>query len=244
MGAMGNQIGVITDLEAAVLASGFDEDIYVLVPELQKEIDGLKHNTCADRSVLKEIRERAPKPVWLGLKNSTSLDELPLQIEVLPTDRIGRYYNSMRPEIQLMMGEPMQVSQFSGLIVGNSPTQEMFNECELIRRIFNSGHDLIRQRTIAEEDRVRHSTATLDAALAARDEDAIAAARLEHVEAHQPQGLVPGDAQHRAQQQVAAGHRLAGHPCVPPGIRGCALRADRRDSVGCRDAQGARGGSG
>jgi len=41
MGAMGNQIGVITDLEVAALASGFDEDIYVLVPELQKEIDGL-----------------------------------------------------------------------------------------------------------------------------------------------------------------------------------------------------------
>ena len=99
----GNQIGVITDLEAAVLASGFDEDIYVLVPELQKEIDGLKHNTCADRSVLKEIRERAPKPAWLSLKNPTSLSDMPLQLDVLPTDRIGRYYNSLRPEIAFMI---------------------------------------------------------------------------------------------------------------------------------------------
>ncbi len=183
MGAMGNQIGVITDLEAAVLASGFDEDIYVLVPELQKEIDGLKHNTCADRSVLKEIRERAPKPAWLSLKNPTSLDDLPLQIDVLPTDRIGRYYNSLRPEIAFMMGEPMQVTQFAGLIVGNSPTQEMFNECELIRRIFNSGHDIIRTRTNAEAARVTHAIAALEAALNSRDEDAIAAARKARIKA-------------------------------------------------------------
>ena len=177
MGAMGNQIGVITDLEAAALASGFDEDIYVLVPELQKEIDGLKHNTCADRSVLKEIRERAPKPVWLSLKNPTSLNDLPLQLDVLPTDRIGRYYNSLRPEIAFMMGDPMQVSQFAGLIVGNSPTQEMFNECELIRCIFNSGHDIIRTKTNAEADRVTRTIAALEAALKSKDEDAIAVAR-------------------------------------------------------------------
>ena len=95
--------------------------------------------------------------MWLSLKNPTSLNDMPLQLDVLPTDRIGRYYNSLRPEIAFMMGEPMQVSQFAGLIVGNSPTQEMFNECELIRCIFNSGHDIIRTKTNAEADRVTRS---------------------------------------------------------------------------------------
>jgi hypothetical protein len=127
--------------------------------------------------VLKEIRERAPKPVWLSLKNPTSLNDMPLQLDVLPTDRIGRYYNSLRPEIAFMMGDPMQVSQFAGLIVGNSPTQEMFNECELIRCIFNSGHDIIRTKTNAEADRVTRAIAALEAALKSKDEDAIAAAR-------------------------------------------------------------------
>ena len=137
---MGNQIGVITDLESACLASGLDEEIYVLVVRsFRRRSTGLKHNTCADRSVLKGIRESAPKPEWLNLKNPTSLSDMPLQLDVLPTDRIGKYYNRLRPMIEFMMGEPMQVSQFAGLIVGNTPTQEMFNECELIRRIFNSG---------------------------------------------------------------------------------------------------------
>ena len=177
MGTMGNQIGVITDLESACLASGLDEEIYVLVVELQKEIDGLKHNTCADRSVLKGIRERAPKPEWLTLKNPTSLSKLPVQIQVLDTDRIGKCYNVLRPMIEFMMGEPMQVSQFAGLIVGNTPTQEMFNECELIRRVFNSGHDMVRSKTDAEATRVKQAAAALEAALKAKDEDAIAAAR-------------------------------------------------------------------
>jgi len=103
-----------------------------------KGIDGLKHNTCADKSVLRGIREKAPKPAWLNCKNPTLLANMPLHLDVLPTDRIGQYYNRIRPMIELMMGEPMQVSQFAGLIVGNTPTQEMFNECEFIRAIHNS----------------------------------------------------------------------------------------------------------
>ena len=54
----GNQIGVITDLMSSCVASGRDDLLYELVGELQLEIDSLKHNTGADRSKLREIREQ------------------------------------------------------------------------------------------------------------------------------------------------------------------------------------------
>ena len=189
MGAMGNQIGVITDLMSACLASGEDELVYDLVAELQKEIDGLKHNTCADKSVLRGIREKAPKPAWLNCKNPTSLANMPLHLDVLPTDRIGQYYNRIRPMIELMMGEPMQVSQFAGLIVGNTPTQEMFNECEFIRAIHNSTHEKLRIKTNTEAERVKDANIALESALKSKDEDAIATARKARTKALKAQEL-------------------------------------------------------
>lgn len=179
MGAMGNQIGVITDLISACIACGHEEAVYELVGELQKEIDSLKHNTRADRSVLKGIREKAPKPEWLNYKKAQSLKELPMldQKTLLDTDRIGKFYQKLRSRIDLMMGEPMQLSQFAGLVVGNTPTQEMFDECETIRRVFNAAHNVIRAATDAEDGRVAAARKAVEEAMKSKDDDMLAKAR-------------------------------------------------------------------
>jgi tryptophan 2,3-dioxygenase len=114
---------------------------------------------------------------------------MPLHLDVLPTDRIGQYYNRIRPMIELMMGEPMQVSQFAGLIVGNTPTQEIFNECEFIRAIHNSTHEKLRIKTNTEAERVKDANIALEAALKSKDEDAIATARKARTKALKAQEL-------------------------------------------------------
>ena len=177
MGAMGNQIGVITNLISSCIACGLNELVYVLVVELQKEIDSLKHNTCADKSVLQGIREKAPKPAWLALKDPTSLTQLPMHLDVHASDRVGECYNVLRKRINVMMGQPMQVSQFSGLLVGNTPTQEMFDECSFIKKVHFLGHEMVRKRTDAEALRVKQANEALAGALKSKDEDAICAAR-------------------------------------------------------------------
>jgi hypothetical protein len=186
MGAMGNQIGVITNLVSACIASAKELFVYEydgdssngLVAQLQKEIDSLKHNTCADKAVIKAIRDQAPKPLWLDLKNATSLKELPMSLEVLPTDRIGMCYNVLREEIDLMMGTPMQVSQFAGLLVGNTPTKQMFDECTMIKTMHYVGHEIVRKRTDAEAARVRQAKENLDSLKGSQDLEAIRKARL------------------------------------------------------------------
>jgi len=174
MGAMGNQIGRITNLISSCIAADRNELVYEpLCPELQKEIDSLKHNTCADKRVLQGISDQVKPPLWLDLKKATSLNQLPLFLEVLPTDRVGYCYNVLRAEIDLMMGTPMQVSQFAGLIVGNTPTHEMFEECRFIKTVHFAGHQQFRERSNKEAARVKQAKEELDRAKKSDDKDAI-----------------------------------------------------------------------
>ena len=194
--AMGNQIGVITDLMSTALANERKDLLYELVPELQKEIDSLKHNVRADRSKLKSIREQLPyKPEWLRLKDVKSLRDLPLHLagardetgnetKAIPeSDRIGKTYNALRKDLAEMVGKPLQLSQFAGLVVGNTPTEAMFQECRLINRIWACGSGMIRSVLEAEKRAMVAAGKRLDDALAApapeRDEEVIGRLRKE-----------------------------------------------------------------
>jgi hypothetical protein len=168
---LGNQIGVITNLMSSALANGREDLVYVLVPELQKEIDGLKHNTRADRSILKGVRDQLQTPEWLGYGKVKSLNELPEDLkETLPSDRIGHCYVALRKDIKEMVGDVMSVGQFAGLLVGHTPTQEMFNECRTMIQVFAAGHGIIREAFERERKACEAAQAKLNAAIKAKDE--------------------------------------------------------------------------
>ena len=136
----GNQIGVITDLMSSCVAAGRHDLLYELVIQLQQEIDSLKHNTRADRKTLASIRSEVRPAPWLALKEARAINdrELPLSLEVLPTDRIGRLYNILRKHIEELMEKPFPIEQFRGLITGNQVTDRMFEEARLINSVYAS----------------------------------------------------------------------------------------------------------
>ena len=79
LNARGNRIGTITDLKTRCYAAGRNDLAYLLVGELQKELDSLKHGVRADTKLLNEIRQQVPMCPWLLLKNVQRVSELPLQ---------------------------------------------------------------------------------------------------------------------------------------------------------------------
>ena len=156
----GNQIGVITDLMSSCVAAGRHDLLYELVAELQLEIDSLKHNTGADRKKLQAIRQQVSPAPWLALKEAKAItnEELPLSLDVLPMDRIGRLYNILRKHIEELMEKPFPIEQFRGLITGNAVTEGMFEEARLINTVYAAGHGLI-QVKLAEEKKAHEQAA-------------------------------------------------------------------------------------
>jgi hypothetical protein len=142
--SLGNQIGSITNTMSSCIAADLMADMYDLVEELQKEIDSLKHNTHADLSKIKEIQKRCGKVLWLAMKDVEAVTEL-VELEVKPTDKIGFMYNSLRKDLVEMMDKPMEIRQFQGLLVGNTPTQAMLEESRLVFHATSAGHNMLRE---------------------------------------------------------------------------------------------------
>ena len=78
--------------------------------------------------------------------------ELPLSLEILPTDRIGRLYNILRKHIEELMEKPFPIEQFRGLITGNTVSKPMFEEARLINTVYAAGHGMIQGKLIAGEE--------------------------------------------------------------------------------------------
>ena len=175
----GNQIGVITDLMSSCVASGRDDLLYELVGELQLEIDSLKHNTNADRSKLRAIRQQVPPAPWLALKEAraTNAQELPLSLEILPTDRIGRLYNILRKHIEELMEKPFPIEQFRGLITGNPVSSAMFEEARLINTVYAAGHGWIQGKLSQEKKAQEQATVRVAEAVRSGNRQSIAAER-------------------------------------------------------------------
>jgi hypothetical protein len=134
--AKGNQIGSITDLKTSCFAAGLAEEAYRLVDELQHALDSLKHGTEVNQQLVTEIRLKVPPAPWLQLKDKERTSDMPVHLEVLPTDKIGYLYNFVRKEVEDFFSSKLPIADFHGLITGEPFTREMSQECRLVNRIY------------------------------------------------------------------------------------------------------------
>ena len=164
---------------SSCVASGRDDLLYELVGELQLEIDSLKHNTNADRSKLRGIRQQVLPAPWLALKEAKAINaqELPLSLEILPTDRIGRLYNILRKHIEELMEKPFPIEQFRGLITGNTVSNLMFEEARLINTVYAAGHGMIQGKLSQEKKAHDQATVRVAEAIRSGNRQCIAAER-------------------------------------------------------------------
>ena len=158
------------------VAAGRHDLLYELVAELQLEIDSLKHNTGADRKKLQAIRQQVSPAPWLALKKAKAVtqEELPLSLNVPPTDRIGRLYNILRKHIEELMEKPFPIEQFRGLITGNSVTEQMFEETRLVNSVYAAGHAFIQGKLKAEKTAHEQAAARMTEARRSGDRQHIA----------------------------------------------------------------------
>ena len=134
--AKGNQIGSITDLKTSCHAAGFRGEAYQLVDELQHALDSLKWGTEVNQQLLAEIRQKVPLAPWLQFKDKERVSDMPVHLDVLPTDRIGYLYNLARKEVDDFFSAKLPIADFHGLISGEKFTREMSQECRLVNRIY------------------------------------------------------------------------------------------------------------
>lgn len=134
--AKGNQIGSITDLKTSCFAAGLRGEAYQLVDELQHALDSLKWGTEVDQELVAEIRNKVPPAPWLQFKDKERVSDMPVHLEVLPTDKIGWLYNLVRKEVEDFFAAKLPISDFHGLISGEHFTKEMSQECRLVNRIY------------------------------------------------------------------------------------------------------------
>ena len=137
VGAMGNQIGSITDLMTQCLAAGREDYHRELVEQLQLALDQLKHGVTPDQDKIRSIRElikQTPAAQWLRAKRVRSVRDLPEHFDSPATDRIGGMYNLVRKELTDFFSNRMPVGQFRGLVQGYEFTEAMVDECRRLNR--------------------------------------------------------------------------------------------------------------
>ena len=165
--AKGNQIGSITDLKTSCYAAGLAEEAYRLVDELQHALDSLKHGTEVNQQLVAEIRQKVPPSPWLALKDKERVSDMPVHLEVLPTDKIGYLYNFVRKEVEDFFAAKRPISDFDGLIEREQFTREMFQECRMANRFYAGEIGKI----IKEKQALDHALAIAEAEFEAKRHD-------------------------------------------------------------------------
>jgi hypothetical protein len=165
MQARGNQIGAITDLKTSCLAKGRPELARQLVDQLQNALDQLKHGTQPDQEVIRTIRNDVPAAPWLKLKQKRRIEDMDEHIEVDANDKVGKLYNFARKELGRFLGNGAvaPLSDFRGLIGGQSFTPEIYQECFVVNRYYGDRVSQImgrRQQMVVELEK---ANAELDA---------------------------------------------------------------------------------
>jgi hypothetical protein len=89
-----------------------------------------------NQELIAEIRKKVPPAPWLQLKDKERVSDMPVHLEVLPTDKIGWLYNLARKEVEDFFSAKLPISDFHGLISGEHFTKEMSQECRLVNRIY------------------------------------------------------------------------------------------------------------
>lgn len=136
MRARGNQIGMITDLKTSCLAAGRVDLAYQLVAELQNALDSLKHEVEPDPKIIADIRQQISPAPWLKYKNEPRISDLPIHLDVVETDRIGKLYNHVRKEIEDLLMTKLPIEEFKGLISGEEVSRPMFDECRFVNTVY------------------------------------------------------------------------------------------------------------
>jgi hypothetical protein len=163
MKARGNKIGSITDLKTSCLAAGRPDLAYQLVEQLQNALDSLKHKVEVDESVVSAIRKEVAPAPWLKFKSERMVSDLPLQLEVAPTDVVGKVYNQLRPVLGDLLAETLPIQDFRGLFRGQVVTEEMFKECTVVNAIYGSNASLVVERGQRKQQEYRKTQAVWEA---------------------------------------------------------------------------------
>jgi len=140
MQARGNQIGAITDLKTSCLAKGRPDLARELVDQLQNALDQLKHGTQPDHEVIRNIRSDVPTAPWLKLKQKRRIEDMDEHLDVDANDKVGKLYNFTRKELGRFFGSAAtaRLSDFRGVIGGQSFTPEIYQECFVVNRYYGS----------------------------------------------------------------------------------------------------------
>ena len=140
MQARGNQIGAITDLKTSCLAKGRPDLARELVDQLQNALDQLKHGTQPDQEVIRNIRSEIPTAPWLKLKQKRRIEDMDEHLEVDAIDKVGKLYNFTRKELGRFFGSAVTapLSDFRGMIGGQSFTPEIYQECFVVNRYYGN----------------------------------------------------------------------------------------------------------
>jgi hypothetical protein len=139
VGAMGTQIGSITDLMTQCMAAGREDLHRELVEQLQLALDQLKHGVEPDQEKIRAIREQikeTPAAQWLRAKKVRSVKDLPQRFDCPTTDRIGSMYNLVRKELTDFFSNRMPIAQFRGLVQGYDFTLAMVEECKRLNKVW------------------------------------------------------------------------------------------------------------
>ena len=140
MQARGNQIGAITDLKTSCLAKGRPDLARELVDQLQNALDQLKHGSQPDHEVIRNIRSDVPTAPWLKLKQKRRIEDMDEHLDVDANDKVGKLYNFTRKELGRFFGSAAtaRLSDFRGVIGGQSFTPEIYQECFVVNRYYGS----------------------------------------------------------------------------------------------------------
>jgi hypothetical protein len=161
--AKGNEIGSITDLQTSCIAAGHPELAYELVRELQNALDSLKHGTQVDRQRIAEIRKQIKTAPWLKYKREEQVSKMPVSIEVDRSDTVGYLYNAVRKEVDDFFRATLPISDFHGVISRATFTQEMFDECREINRLYAAEVSRIMNRKSEVEKQFQETEAEFEA---------------------------------------------------------------------------------
>lgn len=122
--AMGNKVGQVTNTILSAIACGQWQKQYTLAEELQKEVGGLKHGTRADMKKVADIKKEfgIKDARWikkLAKNDIKSFDDLPTEVEPMSDDDvIARMYNKLYVTAKELLGDPRELSDYSGLFDG------------------------------------------------------------------------------------------------------------------------------
>src|SRR5262249_28620313 len=161
--AKGNEIGSITDLQTSCIAAGHPDLAYELVRELQSALDSLKHGTQVDRERIAAIRKQVKSAPWVKYKREEQVSRMPVFVEVEPTDKVGYLYNAVRKEVDDFFRTTLPISDFHGVISGGTFTQEMFDECREINRLYAAEVSRIMKRKSEADHQFQEAEAEYEA---------------------------------------------------------------------------------